>query len=170
MSEVENAKGVTRNTTMSLATQITRMENNLFLMKSDDSLRTSLTRAVQNMKSILNAQKTPDDTSRALATEIASMENGLDSLKRDEACRRNLSRAVQGMKASLHAEGFEMVDLVGQNYSNEIDASVVFIHDQSLPKGSVMIVSVQRPIIRYKGDRLQSGHVTVGENLPGADI
>lgn len=168
MSEVENAKGVTRNTTMALTTQITRMENNLFLMNNGNSLRTSLARAVQNMKSILDAQKAQDDTSRALATEIASMEKDLDRLERDEACRRNLSRAVQGMKASLHKEGFEMVDLVGQKYSNEIDASVVFIHDQSLPKGSIMIVSVQRPIIRYKGDPLQSGHVTVGENLPEA--
>lgn len=167
MNKMENDKGVTRNTTMELATLITRMENNLFLMRNGEPLRMKLFQAVRKMKSILNATKDAGDTSQELAAEIANMESDLNDMGRNEACRKNLSRAVQGMKASLQNEGFEMIDLIGQSYSDKMDASVVFIHDQSLPVGSFMIISVQKPILLYKGDRLQSGHVTVGENLPG---
>ena len=117
LNEMEKTRGVTRDKTLELAKHISRVENNLFLMKDDDR-------------------------------------------------RRNLARAVDNMKSILSSEGYEMADIIGRNYSKDMDANVVFIHDDTLPVGSIIVVSVQRPIIKFKGNRLQSGHVTVGENLP----
>ena len=110
------------------------------------------------------------ETALAIATEIARLENNLFLMAKEDIRRRHMARAVDNMKACLRAEGYEMAELIGRSYDEGMDASAVFIHDEKLAKGDVLVVSVQKPVMFYKGKRIQSGHVTVGRNLPIAGM
>ena len=104
-----------------------------------------------------------ESTVLALAGEMTRMENNLYRME-DVPGRKQLSRAIDRMKVALQAEGYAIVPLLGMPYKEGMQLSVVFVADDSLPQGSSVIISVQKPQVNHNGIMIQSACVTVGQN------
>ena len=78
---------------------------------------------------------------------------------------KQLARSVKQMKDNFLAHGYEIVDMLGKNYSEGSRSTATFIEDESLPKGSQIITAVIKPQINFNGQMIQSAQVTVSQNI-----
>lgn len=104
-----------------------------------------------------------ESTVLALAGEMARMENNLYRME-DVPGRKQVSKALDRMKVALQAEGYAVIPLLGTPYREGMQMSVVFVQDESLPSGSSVITSVQKPQVNWNGKMIQAACVTVGQN------
>ena len=133
-------------------------------------LKASLVKA-ENEKNLLEERMTHvadaggigESTVLAIAGEIARMENNLYRME-DVPGRKQVSKSLERMKVALQAEGYAVVPLLGNPYKEGMQMSAVFVPDESLPFGSSIITSVQKPQVNRNGKMIQAACVTVGQN------
>ncbi len=100
----------------------------------------------------------------ALAGEISRMDNNLFHME-DVPGRKQVKKALDRMKITLQAEDYTIIPLLGTPYREGMQISAVFVPDESLPLGSTVITSVQKPQINRAGKMIQAASVTVGQNF-----
>ena len=153
-----------------LVVAVKNKRNNRHLLGELERLRASRAEA-ENEKELLreriiqitNNGGVGEDTILALAGEMARMENNLYRME-DVPGRKQVSKALDRMKVALQAEGYAVIPLLGTPYREGMQMSVVFVQDESLPLGSSVITSVQKPQINWNGKMIQAACVTVGQN------
>ena len=144
--------------------------NNRRLLGELKHLKASLVEA-ENEKNLLKERMTHvadavgigESTVLAIAGEIARMENNLYRME-DVPGRKQVSKSLERMKVALQAEGYAVVPLLGNPYKEGMQMSAVFVPDESLPFGSSIITSVQKPQVNRNGKMIQAACVTVGQN------
>ena len=144
--------------------------NNRRLLGELKHLKASLVEA-ENEKNLLeervshiaDAGGIGESTVLAIAGEIARMENNLYRMA-DVPGRKQVSKSLERMKVALQAEGYAVVPLLGNPYKEGMQMSAVFVPDESLPSGSSIITSVQKPQVNRNGKMIQAASVTVGNN------
>ena len=144
--------------------------NNRRLLGELEHLKASLVEA-ENEKNLLEERMTHvadaggigESTVLAIAGEIARMENNLYRME-DVPGRKQVSKSLERMKVALQAEGYAVVPLLGNPYKEGMQMSAVFVPDESLPFGSSIITSVQKPQVNRNGKMIQAACVTVGQN------
>ena len=144
--------------------------NNRRLLGELEHLKASLVEA-ENEKNLLeervshiaDAGGIGESTVLAIAGEIARMENNLYRMA-DVPGRKQVSKSLERMKVALQAEGYAVVPLLGNPYKEGMQMSAVFVPDESLPFGSSIITSVQKPQVNRNGKMIQAASVTVGNN------
>ena len=144
--------------------------NNRRLLGELKHLKASLVEA-ENEKNLLeervshiaDAGGIGESTVLAIAGEIARMENNLYRMA-DVPGRKQVSKSLECMKVALQAEGYAVVPLLGNPYKEGMQMSAVFVPDESLPFGSSIITSVQKPQVNRNGKMIQAASVTVGQN------
>ena len=104
-----------------------------------------------------------EETVLAIASEISRMENNLCRMQ-DVPGHKQLSRALDRMKVALQAEGYTVIPLLGTPYREGMQMTALFVLDESLPPGSSVITSVQKPQVNRNGKMIQAASVTVGQN------
>lgn len=157
-------------TAIALMVAIRNKRENRHLLGEMERMKTMLAEA-ENEKELLKksvAQITNDvgvgeDTILAIAGEMARMENNLYRMENVPG-RKQVSKALDRMKVALQAEGYAVIPLLGTPYREGMQMSVVFVQDESLPLGSSVITSVQKPQINWNGKMIQAACVTVGQN------
>ena len=115
------------------------------------------------MTHVADAGGIGESTVLAIAGEIARMENNLYRME-DVPGRKQVSKSLERMKVALQAEGYAVIPLLGTPYREGMQMSVVFVPDESLPFGSSIITSVQKPQVNRNGKMIQAACVTVGQN------
>ena len=100
----------------------------------------------------------------ALAGEISRMDNNLFHME-DVPGRKQVKKALDRMKVTLQAEDYTIIPLLGTPYREGMQISAVCVPDESLPLGSTVITSVQKPQINRAGKMIQAASVTVGQNF-----
>ena len=144
--------------------------NNRRLLGELEHLKASLVEA-ENEKNLLEERMTHvadaggigESTVLAIAGEIARMENNLFRME-DVPGRKQVSKSLERMKVALLAEGYAVIPLLGIPYKEGMLMSAVFVLDESLPFGSSIITSVQKPQVNRNGKMIQAACVTVGQN------
>ena len=117
----------------------------------------------ERMTHVADAVGIGESTVLAIAGEIARMENNLYRME-DVPGRKQVSKSLERMKVALQAEGYAVVSLLGIPYKEGMQMSAVFVPDESLPFGSSIITSVQKPQVNRNGKMIQAASVTVGQN------
>ena len=105
-----------------------------------------------------------ESTVLAIAGEIARMENNLYRME-EVPGRKQVLKALDRMKVTLQAEGYAVIPLLGTPYREGMLMTAVFVLDESLPLGSSVITSVQKPQVNHNGKMIQAACVTVGQNI-----
>lgn len=117
----------------------------------------------ERMTHVADAGGIGESTVLAIAGEIARVENNLYRMA-DVPGRKQVSKSLERMKVALQAEGYAVVPLLGNPYKEGMQMSAVFVPDESLPFGSSIITSVQKPQVNRNGKMIQAASVTVGQN------
>ena len=157
-------------TVIAIAIAVRTKLNNHHLVGELKHLQSSLTETEneqaflkEQINQIAKAGGIGESTVLAIASEMTRMENNLYRME-DVPGRKQISRALDRMKADLQAEGYTLVPLLGMPYREGMQMSVVFVLDESLPPGSSIITSVQKPQVNHNGLMIQAANVTVGQN------
>lgn len=155
---------------IALVVAVRNKRNNRHLNSELERLNASLVEA-ENEKKLLEKKIThvtnnngiSESSVLAIAGEIARMENNLYRME-DVPGRKQVSKALDRMKVALQVEGYSVIPLLGTSYKEGMQMSAVFVLDESLPLGSSVITSVQKPQVNRNGRMIQAACVTVGQN------
>lgn len=140
-----------------------RLESELDTMKTR-FMENEKVHQQDNLLSVTNPEGLSESSVLSLIGEIARIENNLYHMQ-DVPGRKQISKALERMKVTLQAEDYTMVPLLGTVYREGMQASVGFTSDESLPVGSSIIISVQKPQVNRAGRMIQAASVTVGQNI-----
>ena len=118
----------------------------------------------ERMTHVADAVGIGESTVLAIAGEIARMENNLYHME-EVPGRKQVSKALDRMKVALQAEGYTVIPLLGTPYKEGMQMTATFVVDESLPLGSSVITSVQKPQVNHNCKMIQAACVTVGQNI-----
>ncbi len=105
------------------------------------------------------------DLIKALADRITFMEMTLYKMDSNVKGYKHLTKSISQMKDNLRANGYELIDMLGKEYSEGMKATVSFDDDDTLPEGTRIITKIIKPQINYNGVMIQSAQITVSQNI-----
>lgn len=100
-----------------------------------------------------------------LADRITFMEMTLYKMDSNVRGHKQLSRSIKQMKDNLLANGYELVDMLGNEYHEGMKVTANIIDDENIPEGKQIITGIIKPQINYNGKMIQSAQITVSQNL-----
>lgn len=121
----------------------------------------------QPIEPVSSTDKQKPDHSFALKVgdEIAKIETNLSKMDPEVKGYRQLKQALKRIKDNFNAHGYEIVELLGQDYNDGMPFEAQFVPDDTLPEGKRVITGVQRLQINYNGEMIQSAKIVVRQNL-----
>lgn len=110
-------------------------------------------------------QKPDHSLALKVADEIVRIE--LNMRRMDPAVKgyKQLTKAVQRIKDNFSANGYEIVDLLGQTYSEGMKVTASFVADDTLAQGAQIITGITKPQVNYQGTMIQAAQITVSQNI-----
>ena len=76
-----------------------------------------------------------------------------------------LNKALERMKACFTAYGYEIVDMRGQEYTDNMPFEARFIPDDDIEPGKRIITGMDRLMVRYNGNMIQAPILAVRQNV-----
>jgi plasmid maintenance system killer protein len=78
---------------------------------------------------------------------------------------KQLVRAVKSIKENYLSSGYEIVEMIGQEYKEGVNATVNFIQTEDIEKGKKVITKIIKPEVNFNGKMIQAAQieVSVGE-------
>lgn len=128
-------------------------------------IATSLAALSSTQASQVNSATPDHSLIRTLADRITFMEMTLYKMDKDVRGYKQLSKSIAQMKDNLSANGYELVEMLGKNYSDGMKVTANFIEDEDLKEGEQIITGIIKPQINYNGVMIQSAQITVSQNI-----
>ena len=102
---------------------------------------------------------------KALADRITFMEMTLYRMDSSVKGHKHLTKSIKSMKDNLLANGYELVEMLGKDYVEGMNASTSFNDDENMEQGKRIITGITKPQINYKGKMIQAAQITVSQNI-----
>ena len=112
-----------------------------------------------------DSQEQDHSLAKKVADEIVRIEMNLSRMDSSIKGYKQLSKAVERIKDNFKANGYEIIDMLGQPYNEGMKVVANFVADESLPEGKQIITGVIKPQINYNGKMIQSAQITVSQNI-----
>lgn len=151
------------------------------LKSAQDKMQEESVRLDQKLVELLDKQLTtqqPQTTQKATAEqkpdhsfalkvgdEIAKIETNLSKMDPEVKGYKQLKQALKRIKDNFNAHGYEIVELLGQDYNDGMPFEAQFVPDDTLPEGKRLITGVTRLQINYNGEMIQSAKIVVRQNI-----
>lgn len=100
-----------------------------------------------------------------VAEEIVRIQNNIDRMDPTDKNVGRLNKALDRIKTSFTAYGYEIVDMRGQDYTDNIPFEVRFIPDYEIEEGKRIISGMDRLMVRYNGKMIQAPILAVRQNV-----
>lgn len=164
-------KKVTYNqTSMSESLAATRKELEQEAIGLDEKLiavmETQMKIIQEERKAQPESSKGEQDHSLALkvADEIERIEKNLERVE-DRKRIKPLTKAIERIRANFQANGYEIVQLLNQQFDDRMSIDVInFKIDDNLKDGERVITRVVKPQVKYNGVLIQRGQVDVSQS------
>lgn len=114
-----------------------------------------------------SAQSSSDvDHSLALkvADEIIRIQKNLSRMDAKTKGLKQLRASVKRIQSNFMAKGYEIVEMLGQEYKEGMKVSVNFIQDDDAEEGKKIITRIIKPQVNYNGTMIQPAQIEVTEN------
>lgn len=100
-----------------------------------------------------------------IANEITRLENNL--MRMDENIRgyKQLKAVVRRMKDGLSAKGYEIMELLGRAFQDELNIEAIVIPSDKTERGKRVISKIITPQVYYQGKRIQVAQVEVNQGV-----
>lgn len=104
-----------------------------------------------------------DETTAVLdvANEIARIQTNLFRMDKSVKGYKQLERAVERIVEIFGARGYEIRNLIGSEYSENLRCSATFTEDESTEDGKQIITGVKKAMVIYNGKMIQTPEITV---------
>lgn len=136
------------------------------LAELQKSLESQCEASLAKISSSVSVPAEPDHSLiKVIADRLAFMQVTLFRMDSSVRGHRQLSRSLKQINDNLLAYGYEIVNLLGQTYTEGMKLSANFIEDEDLKPGERIITGISKPQINYNGRMIQSAQVTVSQNI-----
>lgn len=149
-----------RNTKASLEEESVKLDNKLV-----EVLETQLKLQQETAKSQPVATNEKADHSLALkvADEIIRIQKNLGRMDESTKGLKQLNSSVQRIQDNFASNGYELVDMLGKEYSEGMKATVNFVQDEDFEAGKRIITRIIKPQVNFKGTMIQTAQIEVTE-------
>lgn len=149
------------------------------IVKSDTALADKLLEVVERLKEntqVLNfansqelvqspqstVNKAPDHgLALKLADEIHRMRKRIEALPQDTKGLKSLSKSLERLEEELNAQGYELVDYLGSDYSENMSINAKFVGSDEVESGQSIITKVVSPQVNYQDKMIRMANVEV---------
>jgi len=100
-----------------------------------------------------------------VADEIVRIELNMSRMDPSIKGYKQLGKAVQRIKDNFKANGYDIIDMLGQPYNEGMKVIASLVTDESLKPGQQIITGITKPQINYNGKMIQTAQITVSQNL-----
>ena len=100
-----------------------------------------------------------------VADEIVRIQNNISRMDDTDKNVVRLNKALDRMKACFTAYGYEIVDMRGQEYTDNMPFEARFIPDDDIEQGKRIITGMDRLMVRYNGKMIQAPILAVRQNV-----
>ncbi|MCF8262751.1 MAG: hypothetical protein K9J12_18375 [Melioribacteraceae bacterium] len=147
----------------------TRKELETEAIKLDQKLMQILETQLKVMDSERNETASPAKVDHSLALKVADeivrMEKNLKLMDPETRGLKQLSKAVERIKNNFEANGYEMVEMLGKEYSDGMKATVNIIIDETLNESNRIITRIIKPQVNFQGEMIQSAQIEVSQAI-----
>ncbi|MFT7120690.1 MAG: hypothetical protein ACJAZ9_000866 [Neolewinella sp.] len=100
-----------------------------------------------------------------VANEVVRIQKNIGRMDEGTKGLKQLAKSVERIVDNYVANGYEIVDMLGQEYKDGTKAIVTFVTDEELEPGKQVITRVIKPQINYEKVMIQTAQieVSVGE-------
>lgn len=99
-----------------------------------------------------------------VADEIVRIQTNLSRMDTSIKGYKQLSASVRRIKENFMAQGYEIVDMIGQPYHEGMKVIASFVQDETMKEGEQIITSITKPQVNYNGKMIQAAQITVSQN------
>ena len=134
-------------------------------LKLDNKLVEILESQLTIISNSANKSNTAEDHTLALkvADEIIRIQKNFTRMDEKTKGLKQLVASVTRIQDNFSANGYELVDMLGKEYSNGMKVSVDFVIDEDLEDGQQIITRIIKPQVNYKGVMIQSAQIEVSQ-------
>lgn len=135
-------------------------------IKLDSQLIDILEKKMKNISEGKPVDSEPDHSlPLKVADEIVRIQNNIDRMDASDKNVLRLNKALERMKTSFTAYGYEIVDMRGQEYTDNMPFEARFIPDDEIEEGKRVISGMDRLMVRYNGKMIQAPILAVRQNV-----
>lgn len=151
------------------------------LRAAQEKLQEEAVKVDQRLIDILNKQIESDNASKQnvhdtasepdhslvlkISTEIAKLQNNIAKMDPSVRGHKQLKQSLDRMINNMKAKGYEIINLIGQDYNEGMPFEVRFIPDETLPEGKRIISGVDQLQVNYNGKMIQHAKIVVRQNI-----
>lgn len=136
-------------------------------------LDTKLVEVLAKQLSLLKVDSAQNESSKEedhslvlkVADRLTAMETNHQRMDPKTRGLKQLVRQVRSIKENYKASGYEIVEMVGQEYKEGLNVTANFIPSDKIETGKRIITRIIKPQVNYKGKMIQAAQieVSVGE-------
>ena len=161
ISEVKSAQDALKKAQEAMQEESLKLDNQLLQL-----LNNQLQNSIQPTTNTTPNLEPDHSLVKKVADEIVRIENNLSQMDRTIRGYNQLSAAVNRLRDNFVANGYEIVQMLGKQYSEGlIVKSADFIIDETLREGEQIITKVIKPQINYNGKMIQAAEIKVSQNI-----
>ena len=149
-----------RNTNKNIEEESVKLDNKLV-----EILETQLKVKQEESKAQPTTLDKKEDHSLALkvADEVIRIQKNLSRMDDKTKGLKQLSSSVKRIQDNFMANGYELVEMLGKEYSEGMKATVKFIQDEDFEEGKRIITRIIKPQVNFNGTMIQTAQIEVTE-------
>lgn len=149
-----------KNTKAALEEESVKLDNKLV-----EVLETQLKLKQEETKVQPTASNEKADHSLALkvADEVIRIQKNLSRMDESTKGLKQLGSSVKRIQDNFASNGYELVEMLGKEYSEGMKATVNFVQDEDFEEGKRIITRIIKPQVNYKGTMIQTAQIEVTE-------
>ncbi|MFZ2284967.1 MAG: hypothetical protein WAV86_13930 [Lutibacter sp.] len=149
-----------KNTKTALEEESVKLDNKLV-----EVLETQLKLKQEETKSqpTISIEKADHSLALKVADEIIRIQKNLNQMDESTKGLKQLNSSVQRIQDNFAANGYELVEMIGKEYSEGMKATVNFVQDEDYEEGKRIITRIIKPQVNYKGTMIQTAQIEVTE-------
>lgn len=149
-----------RNTKISLEEESVKLDNKLVEV---------LTKQLEVIKIDQSSAKQTNENDHSLVLKVADRLTAMETnhYRMDPSTKglKQLVRAVKSIKENYLSSGYEIVEMIGQEYKEGLNVTANFIPSEEIETGKRVITRIIKPQVNFNGKMIQAAQieVSVGE-------
>lgn len=149
-----------KNTKTALEEESVKLDNKLV-----EVLETQLKLKQEETKVQPTSSNEKADHSLALkvADEVIRIQKNLSRMDENTKGLKQLGSSVKRIQDNFASNGYELVEMLGKEYSEGMKATVNFVQDEEFEEGKRLITRIIKPQVNYKGTMIQTAQIEVTE-------
>jgi len=151
-----------RNTKKSLEEESLKLDNKLI-----DVLENQLKVQQEGFKNqpAITSEKANHSLALKVADEIVRMQKNISRMDADIKGLKPLEKGIERIQANFAANGYEMVNLLNNEYDERLNIEVInFVMDDTLKSDKKIISKIIKPQVNFNGILIQRAQVEVSQN------